>query len=813
MADVISELNIENTLIINAPPGAGKSTLLPIALLKTLWLQNKKIILLEPRRLAARTVAERMAFLLNEDVGKTIGYKIRFESKTSNETKIEVVTEGVLTRMMQTDTFLESYACVIFDEFHERSINTDLALALCRDLQKEFRPDLKLIIMSATINSTLLKDLLNAKEITSLGKNYAVDINYSPIDADAFFLPESVLSCVNTAIKKHQGDILIFLPGEGEIKKCFELLKKHLQDTLIYPLYSKLSRYEQQQAIIPNKNGIRKIVLATSIAETSLTIEGIKIVIDTGFAKSQKFDVSSGLSKLTTHRISKDRATQRSGRAGRLSDGYCYRLWTKATHERLSEFQTPEILEADLSTLVLELKNWGEANISNLTWLNQPPKAAVNQATDLLMQLGAIENNKITPHGKLMLKFPAHPRISHMLLSAKSENQKALACDVAALIEERDILQNEQNTDINLRVEYLRRQRKNQNLSKSLLNIEKISAQYRSLINTHCNNNSYDVNDVGFLIAMAYPERVASARPGNNAQFQLVNGKIAMLKHNDSLAHEPWIAISNLDMREGLGKIFSASPLNPIDLKDQLQEEDIVEWDIRKGKLISQTNFKLGSIILGERQNTKPSPEKIELAIKSVIKNNYTKLLNLNDDFEQLRNRIKSIIAWNNDSHWPKIRNEDLFTDNIDWLYLYLNNCKTNEDFKKINIAECLYNSLSYEQQRLLNELVPGKIKVPSGSFIKIEYYPNGEQATLKVRLQEIFGWKETPTINNNKNKILIHLLSPGYKPVQITSDLKSFWNNLYFETRNELKRRYPKHSWPEDPLYAVPVKKGKSEK
>ncbi len=805
-------LSKQNTLIVNAPPGAGKSTLLPLALMKEAFLNGKKIIMLEPRRLAARTIAARMASLLEEEVGEQIGYRIRFDNRISNKTKIEVVTEGILTRMLQQDNALENVGLVIFDEFHERSLNADVALALCRDAQQVIRPDLRIMIMSATLNMPQLKNLLNCPVAVSEGKQYPVEIIYTN-DADEKLLPELTARLIIRASQEHEGDVLVFLPGEGEIRKCAEILNTQVNNFLIHPLYGQLPQQEQFLAIMPNKFGKRKIVLATSIAETSLTIEGIKIVIDCGFGRTSRFDSKSGLSRLETIRISKDSADQRAGRAGRLSAGYCYRLWTKATHERLLEHRVPEIMEADLSDLVLDMAQWGVNDIQQLTWLTPPPKSALIQATETLHQINALENNRITAHGKQIHQLACHPRIAHMLLMAKELNDKQLATDIAAILEERDPLPRDSGIDINLRIEALRRARSNNSLGNRFSRIEKIAASYRKMLNIAVNNSAVDVFETGLLLAYAYPERIASARPGNNAQFQLANGKIAMAGHKDDLAHEPWLAVAHMDLRDGLGKIFLAAPLNPKDLISLVKEQDVIIWDTRKGGLIANKELKIGNIILQSKPLKTFTEDQRVMAISNAIKSEGENLLEFDENMIQLQNRILSLRNWNENENWPNVKTEELLINNDVWLGPYLNAIKKTEDLKKINLSEALLHSLTWEQQQLLNKLAPAKLDVPSGSKITIQYFPNGATPVLSVRLQEVFGLSDTPKLNNGKNNVVMHLLSPGYKPVQVTSDLNSFWNNLYFEVKKELQRRYPKHAWPDDPWTAPAVAKGRSTK
>jgi ATP-dependent helicase HrpB len=711
--------------------------------------------------------------------------------------------------MLQSDNALEDVGLVIFDEFHERSLNADLAMALCREAQQVLRPDLRIMIMSATLNMPQLTKLLNAPVAVSEGKQYPVEVIYNG-DADETLLPELTARTVMKALQEHYGDALVFLPGEGEIKKCEELLKGQAIDICIHPLYGQLPPQEQFLAIMPNKFGKRKIVLATSIAETSLTIEGIRIVVDSGFGRTSRFDPKSGLSRLETLRISKDSADQRAGRAGRLSSGVCYRMWTKATHERLAEHRVPEIMEADLASLVLDMAQWGVSNIQSLTWLTPPPKIALAQATETLHQLNALENNKITEHGKQIHRLACHPRIAHMLLMASDDITIKLATDIAAVLEERDPLPRDSGIDINLRVEALRRARMNNSLNR-FARIEKVAASYRKMLNVEMDNGAVDVFETGLLLAYAYPERIAFARPGNNAQFQLANGKYAMVGHKDDLSHEPWLAVAHMDLRDGLGKIFLAAPLNPKDLLPMVKEQELILWDTRKGGIIATKELKIGSLVLQSKTITSPNEELVTEAICNAIKTEGENLLNFDESMVQLQNRILSLRLWNPDESWPDVSTSVLLNYNKEWLGPYIKAIKKPDDLKKINLVEALYHSLDWEKQQALNVLAPQKLEVPSGSNISIQYFSNGAVPVLSVRLQEVFGLSDTPIINNGKTKVVMHLLSPGYKPVQVTSDLNSFWNNLYFEVKKELQRRYPKHAWPDDPWTAPAVAKGRS--
>jgi ATP-dependent helicase HrpB len=800
-------LDYGQTAIMTAPPGAGKSTLVPLKLLDAAWLAGKKILMLEPRRLAARMIASRMADLLNEKAGETVGYRIRLDTRISDKTRIEVVTEGILTRMLQSDNSLLDYGLVIFDEFHERSIHADTALAFCRESQQVLRPDLRILIMSATIDVAKLSQLLKAKTITGTGKQFPVEVKYAG-ESDIYHLPELTVRLAVQASREYDGDILIFLPGESEIKKCEELLRKNLPGVLVHPLFGRLSQGRQNAAVFPDKNGRRKVVLATSIAETSLTIEGIKIVIDSGFGRTSKFDPRSGLTRLETVLISRDSADQRTGRAGRLSKGVCYRMWTKASHLNRPSNRNPEIIEADLTSLALELKVWGVSDPGELTWVTPPPTGSLMSSFKLLEELGAIENDKITVHGRKMHQVPAHPRIAHLLLMAKQEGLLPLATDLAALLEERDPLpQQDSGIDINLRIEALRRFRKEKVGSKQFSKIEKVAESYRKHFKAEIDNGSVNPYETGLLLVFAYPERIASARPGNNAQFQLANGRLAMAHHSDDLAYEPWLAVAHLDARDEIGKIFLASPLNPKDLAPMVTNQEVITWDTKSGGLNANVEFRIGNILLQQKPLQNPDETQVSKAILYAIKNEGEQLLSFNDEVEQLQNRVSSLAIWNPENRWPDFSTPHLLELPEKWLQPYLQHIRKNEDLEKLNLKEILFYSLSAMQQNHLEKLAPERIEVPSGSKIKLKYNADGSAPILAVRLQEVFGMTESPKINQGKVDVLMHLLSPGFKLVQITSDLKSFWNDAYFEVKKEMKRRYPKHYWPENPLDAEAVR------
>ena len=740
------------------------------------------------------------------ELGDLIGYRIRFESAISKSTRLEVITEGILTRMLHSDNALENVGMIIFDEFHERNLHAEVALALTREVQQVLRPDLRILLMSATIDSAVLSELLGAKVIESKGRQYPVEVNYL-YEADEYAIGEDTAKQIIPLTKKHEGDFLVFLPGQGEIKKAEEILRRALPEDIIVPLFGQLSPSEQNRAIMPHPSGRRKIVLSTDIAETSLTIEGVKVVVDSGFAKSSKFDPRSGLSRLVLHRISKDSADQRSGRAGRLTAGHSYRLWSKATQAQLNEYRTPELMEADLTGLVLDMKAWGKQEIRSMTWLTPPPTGTLALAEKTLETIDAIVEGQLTRHGKEIHQLPCHPRIAHMLVFARKLNQLGLGTDIAAILEVRDPLPANSGVDLNLRIEVLRRFRERGASIARIKKIDKVASSYRRMFDIKPENNPVDPWQTGLLLAYAYPERIAAARPGNNAQFQLANGKIAQIGHRDDLAHESWLAVAHLDAREGTGKIWMAAPLNPKDLAPLLKMKEVIKWDRKKGGLLAHTEIRIGAIILGTRPLQKVVQADAKSAILEAIMEDGDLLLDFKEEVIQLIHRIQSLKKWNPEQNWPDWTVTILCETPEIWLEPYLQNINKNEDLKKLNLVKILENSLEFDQQKLLNQLAPKFLQVPSGSQIQIEYKPDGETPLLSVRLQELFGLLETPRVNSGKISVLIELLSPGYKPVQLTQDLKSFWKNGYFEVRKELKRRYPKHEWPDNPIGAEAVR------
>ncbi len=795
---VKNTLSDRAALIVSAPPGAGKSTLLPLALLNAPWLKGKKILMLEPRRLAARTIAERMASLLGEQVGRRIGFRIRFETCVSEDTIIEVLTEGILTRMLHSDKELANVGLVIFDEFHERSIHADVAMALCRETQRLFRPDLRILVMSATLDTPVLGKLLDAPVIHSEGRLFPVRIHYTG-ESDEGLLPELTARIVKKAVKENEGDILVFLPGQGDIKRCESLLRRDLKGFAIHTLYGLLPPSKQYAALMPDKSGKRKIVLATSIAETSLTIEGVKVVVDSGYGKISRFDPNSGLSRLETIKISKDSADQRAGRAGRLGPGVCYRMWSEKTQRTRQEFRTPEILEADLSPLVLDMAQWGIKNPRRLVWISPPPHSSVALAYETLRQLGAIDDQgDITEHGVKIHDLPCHPRLGHMLIMAEEDDKLGLATDLAAILDERDPLPPESGIDINLRIGALKRYRKEAGKGKRLGKIEKIARSYRKLYAMEADNGEWDSYETGVLLAHAFPERIAFARPGNNAQFQLANGKYAFTGHKDTLANEAWLAVAAMDAREGLGKVFLASPLNPRDLAPLLKARTIVKWDTDTGELKATKDLRIGSIILKSSPLPPPDDTRRVEAISRAIADEGEDLLGFNEEVIRWQNRVLSLREWRPQEGWPDVSTPTLLLINREWLSPFLAEIKKPRELYSIDLLKILSDFfLSDEQRKRLDILAPSSYLFSESLVLPIVYSEAGGNPGMEVKLQDLFGVAESPTINEGQVRIDLLVKGPDYKPITLVKDLAAFWTEDYVGLRGKLIGDYPSIPWP----------------
>ena len=870
-------LHTNSSLVVTAPPGAGKSTLLPLTILSSLG-EGEKILMLEPRRLAARQIAERMAQMLGEQVGETIGYRVRFESRVSKRTRIEVLTEGILTRMIVDDATLDGVSVVIFDEFHERSINSDLALALTRQAQQIIRPDLKVVIMSATIDTSNICAALQAPLIESEGRMFPVELHYADKDTDPRDIAAAAASTTIEAYKKYEGDILVFLPGQAEIERCYELLSKsqhftaspsqpintsthqHLTTSTsqpttttphhltIHPLYGNLSPEDQRRAIAPSAPGERKIVIATPIAETSITIEGVRVVIDAGLCRQVVFDARTGLSHLETVRISMDMATQRMGRAGRVAEGVCYRLWTKASEHLMAEQRKPEIEEADLAPMLLDTAAFGESDAEALPWLTMPPRAGVFKAKELLTALGAIdENGNITSIGKRMATLPCHPRIARMILattnlttstpqevhlsplgfcrlpeqevhqqhlttSTSHHNNTSLACDIAALLEEKDPLSETGGTDLTLRLSALRTARRKKQLGR-WQRIAKIAAEYRRMAHTDEDNRDPAQTEVGLLVAYAYPERIAHST-NSIGGYRLASGANVQLDAADQQSAHSWLAVASLYSATGTtGRVFLAAPIAPDDLeKEFVKEVDNIAWDTKQGCVVMQREQRIGKLILSQKPIHDADKERLKgIVCEAMKKDGLTMMAWSEKAVEQVQRRVAQVAAWHPELALPDVSTEHLLSTAADWLPFYLEEggrVKTSvQELRKLNLAEIIWNILPYEAQLEVDRLAPTHIEVPTGSHIRIDYRSGAEAPVLSVRLQECFGMERTPCVDDGRQPLLMELLSPGFKPVQLTQDLASFWQGTYFEVRKELRRRYPKHYWPENPLEAEAVR------
>ncbi|MDH5784819.1 MAG: ATP-dependent helicase HrpB [Chromatiales bacterium] len=830
LPELLAALQRHPAVVLEAPPGAGKTTRVPLALLDEQlapWLAGQTIIMLEPRRLAARNAALYMSGELGEQAGERVGYRVRFDSQVGPKTRIEVVTEGILTRRLQQDPELEGVGLVIFDEFHERNLHSDLALALCIDAQQGLREDLKLLVMSATLDGDRVGKLLDAPVLRSEGRSYPVEHHYLPREPEGR-IPEVAASAVRRVLKEESGDILLFLPGAGEILRTLDLLKGEPACVGIdlYPLYGDLPHSEQERAIKPSPAGQRKVVLTTNIAETSLTIEGVRVVIDSGWQRIPRFEPRSGLTRLETVRVSRASATQRAGRAGRLEAGVCYRLWSETTQTGLVPHNNPEIIEADLAPLALELAQWGVADGSTLSWLDAPPAAALSQAQQLLQQLGGLDENlRITADGKAMARLPLHPRLAHMLVRADTTGQGALACDIAALISERDILRNskgEGQCDFALRVTALRAYREKGASGARAYGadvgacraVEQAAKQWRRLLKIQAENSAMVDGEVGALLALAYPDRIARKRSEAGNRYLLANGRGAAL-FRDCVASSEFIVAAALDAgNKGEGRIFSAAPITLSQLEDEFTEQltwrEEVVWDERSESVIARKVRGLGALILEESKLNAIDGDAISAAMLNGIRQMGLASLPWDEESRQIQARVCSLHQWLSDEEWPDLGDEKLLQTLGEWLTPWLNNISRRDHLKRLDLTAAIKALLGWERQQQLDELAPTHLTVPSGSRKKLHYSVDGTPPVLAVKLQELFGLDKTPALARGTQPVMLHLLSPAQRPLQVTQDLKSFWENTYPEVKREMKGRYPKHPWPDDPWSAEATARAK---
>ncbi|MCR9104058.1 MAG: ATP-dependent helicase HrpB [Gammaproteobacteria bacterium] len=832
LEDVRRALDERDEVVLQAPPGAGKTTLVPLRLLDEAWLGGRTILVLEPRRMAARAAAARMSQLLGESVGHTVGYRIRLESCVSDRTRIEVVTEGILTRRLQRDPGLEGVGLVIFDEFHERNLDSDLCLALSLHGRQHYREGapLKLLVMSATLDGQAVSAMLNdAPLLTSRGRQYPVTTIYGEHYSLRDAIVPRVVDTVLRALQEHTGSVLVFLPGQREITHAARELSGALarrgdETVRVEPLYGNLSFERQLQAIRPAAQGRRKVVLATNIAETSLTIEGVDIVVDAGLARVAMFDSTTGMARLTTRRISRASAEQRKGRAGRERPGVCYRLWSEQQHQQLVEHSTPEILQEDLAPMALQLLSWGVESLSELAWLDQPPAAAYQQAIATLQMCGAaftLESGKVqlTPHGVRLAQMPLHPRLAHMLLVGCDIHATETACLLAATLSERNPLA-ERGADIAVSIDLLMGEEKllpgQQGWFKKIWQQARRYARLASEIHKPrkfaLETGQSEI--LGVLLASAYPDRIARLRPGGDGlSYQLSNGRGAVLPANDALQGQEWLAVAELG---GSGthsddRIYSACRLDPRSFKAILStlvtQVNHVEWDHGNDRFVAERHTMVGKIVISVEPLTEVSDDAREAALLDVLRKRGLEVLPWTKNLLQWRYRIQlmhRVCSTDVENPWPDMSNEGLLASLETWLLPHLGKVRRLEDFQQLDLKNILRAFLPWPLPLELERIAPERWVAPSGSNIVIDY--TQDPPVLALKLQEMFGCEDTPTIADGRVPLLVHLLSPAGRPLQVTQDLAGFWRGSYQDVRKEMRGRYPKHPWPENPLQAVPT-------
>ena len=817
-----------SNLILQAPPGAGKTTRIPIALLDIIPPSSGVILMVEPRRLAAVSAARWMAKKLGEDAGKTVGYSIRFESRVSAMTRIEVITEGILTRRLQNDPLLEGTAMVIFDEFHERSLNMDLGLALCLYAQRQARNDLKILVMSATLDCEPLSVLMdNAPVINAAGRIHPVREIYLE-DSGKTRLEQRVVAAIRRALRETEGDVLVFLPGSGEIRftaSLFESDDLEKQGISVCQLYGDLPFEKQQTAILPS--GRRKVVLATSIAETSLTIDGVRVVIDSGFSRRMRHDPASGLNRLVTLRESRASAIQRAGRAGRTADGVCYRLFSRHTFNAMVSQSPPEILETDLSPLVLELAAWGVRDPLELSWIDPPPEAAVDSARRFLSDAGALDSaGRVTPAGREMVRFPLHPRLSRMLTRSRELNCLKLGCALAALLSERDVIRRGEpgdsfaQADLSDRLEALRRFANGNEIAPgadhgALVNAWRVCRQFYRLVGITKADDcvAWDHGVAARLLLTVYPDRVAMRREGENERYLLSNGRGARFLAPGVPSAPLFLAVLSVggsERREGTIRLWQEIKLEQIreELGSRIERCENVFWDIRERRVVAVTQERLGRLTLSLSPFT-PKPESLLPVLLEAVRSSGLELLNRSERFFQLQFRITLLRREFPDDGWPDYSDAALLNTLEEWLAPALCGIRSSRRLTELDTSALLLNRLDYRFRRDIDDLAPAYLTVPSGSRVKLDYC-QGDAPVLAVKLQEMFGLEQTPIIARGKVAVLLHLLSPAGRLLQVTSDLKGFWENSYHQVKREMKGRYPKHPWPDNPLHSLPTRRTK---
>jgi ATP-dependent helicase HrpB len=809
LPEIRASLVTNPNLVLEAPPGAGKTTQVPLALLDTPWRKDGKIILLEPRRLAARGAAHRLAQHLGEAVGETVGYRVRLDRKIGPKTRIECVTTGLFLRQLQGDPSLAGVAAILFDEFHERSVDADLALAFALEAQASLRPDLRLVVMSATLDGAAIARLLpGAKRLTSEGRAYPVATHHLGDDGKTW-IEKRMAGAIRAAFAETKGDILAFLPGLAEIRRTERELGT-LAGAVILPLHGDLPMAEQDRAIRADAQGRRKVVLSTSIAESSLTIAGIACVVDSGLRRVARFDPATGMTRLMTTKVSLANAEQRRGRAGRLGPGTCYRLWSANSERALTQQPVPEILEVDLAPLALELAAWGIEDVGGLALLDPPPAGALAQARELLRELGALDAaNRITPHGKAMAELGMHPRLAHMLIAAKARGLGALACDIAAILSERDLIgDGVRSADLGERLVLLEAGAGDRGVRER---IKQSARDWRRQIDVVA-DEARPRQAAGSIVALAYPDRLAQQR-GGRGQYRLASGRGAALNEGDPLAREEWLAVATLDAGATQAKIYLAAPITLAEIEEDFAElietRESVSWNARLEAVEAKRERRLLGLVLEEKPLQKPDAEQARIAMLAGIRAMGLGALPFSDAAQNLRARVAFLRAALPDENWPDWSEATLLASLEDWLGPHLDGVMRRAHLAKLDLHAALIDALDWKQRQALDKLAPTHLEVPSGSRVPLDY-SDPARPVLAVRLQEMFGATETPRVAGGRVAILLHLLSPARRPVQVTQDLGSFWRGSYKAVKADLKGQYPKHYWPDDPLVAEPTARAK---
>ncbi len=838
LGPLLDTLSARPNAVLEAPPGAGKTTRVPLALLDAPWVAGRRLVMLEPRRLAARAVAQLMARTLGEPVGATVGYRMRGDTRVGTRTRLEVVTEGVLARLRAADPALEAYAAVLFDEFHERSLHADLGLALVLETQQLLRPDLRVLVMSATLDGDAVAPVLGdgagpAPIVRAEGRSFPVETRWRPPRSDER-LEAAVARTVREALRADDGDVLVFLPGAGEQRRVADALGAlgtADAPVAVHVLHGSMPLAAQEAAIAPAPPGTRKVVLATSIAETSLTIEGIRVVVDSGWSRLPRYVARAGLTRLETVRVSRASADQRRGRAGRVAPGVCYRLWDPHEDGALVPRTRPEVLEADLAPLALELADAGVSDPATLRWLDLPPAGAFAQARELLTELGALgREGRITAHGRRMAALPLHPRLAHLLLVAGARGASRLGARIAVLLEERDLLRGDGGpppADLRLRLDAMaggagwvpgavmvdrdaaRRLRQQADALAARLARDLHDMPHGG--NAPADTEADADEEAGALLALAYPDRVAQRRGGGAGRYLLRNGTGATLPAGDALAAAEWLAVAELDGTPPEYRIARAAPLTRAaierDFGEQVEREEVVEWDRDMDAVRARRRTRLGALVLGEAPWADVAPDRVARAVAEEIARRGLSALPWPAPAVRLRERLAFV--HHHDPSWPDMSDAALLADADAWLVPQLGGVRRWGDLAAVAWGEALLARCDWTQRAALDRLAPTHVTVPSGSRIPVDY---GDPAApvLAVKLQECFGWTDTPRVLDGRVPLTLHLLSPAQRPVQVTQDLAGFWRTSYFDVRKELRGRYPRHPWPEDPLSAEPTRRAK---